>query len=55
MTKQEENKMSHQLESILTDIATDNLDINKDIHQIDQQHIQIKNQVYQLVEDYRCS
>ena len=53
MTKQEENKMSHQLESILTDIATDNLDINKDIHQIDEQHIQIKNQVYQLVEDYR--
>src|SRR5690606_16565522 len=53
MTKQEENKMSHQLESILTDIATDNLDINKDIHQIDEQHIQIKNQVYQLVVDYR--
>jgi len=53
MTKQEENKMTHQLEAILTEIATDNLDINKDIHQIDEQHIQIKNQVYQLVVDYR--
>lgn len=53
MSKQTENSMSGQLEAILTDIANDNVEIKKDIHQIDDTHFQIKNQVYQLVTNYR--
>ncbi|MGO4928965.1 YutD family protein [Fundicoccus sp. Sow4_F4] len=53
MSKQIENSMSGQLEAILTDIANETTEITKDIHQIDDDHIQIKNQSYQIVTNYR--
>lgn len=53
MSKQSENSMSGQLESILTDIANESIEVRKDIHQIDDEHIQIRNQVYQIVSNYR--
>lgn len=53
MSKQSENSMSGQIESILTDIANESLEVKKDIHQIDDDHIRIKNQVYQIVSNYR--
>lgn len=53
MSKQTENSMSGQLEAILTDIANETTEVKKDIQQIDDEHIQIKNQIYQIVTNYR--
>ena len=53
MPKQTDASMSGQLEAILTDIANEKMELKKEVHSIDEEHIQIKEQVYKIVTNYR--
>lgn len=54
MKKQEEHTMTDQIEAILSDIAYDDSEQpTKMIHQLDDEHIQVKSQLYRLVVNYR--
>ena len=53
MSKQTEKSMSGQVDALLTDIVKETVEEKKDIQQIDDEHIQIKNQVYKIVTNYR--
>lgn len=54
MKKQQDNTMTDQIEAILSDIAYGETEQDtKMIHQLDEEHIQIKSQLYRIAVNYR--
>lgn len=50
---QRDNNISYQIESILTDVSQDQVQEDKQIRQINEDHLLIKEEPYQLVLNYR--
>ena len=50
---QRDNNISYQIDSILTDVSQDQVQEDKQIRQINEDHLLIKEEPYQLVLNYR--